>query len=180
MELEEKLTREALDLANQISAMNKKSDEYEVLMDRYQVIMRMLSEETKRINAQQEMQLQAEKLAFEKDRAELESAQKKTEAELKERELAQERELQEQKLQMEQSKIELEGMQERLKADIEERKIDQQKKSKWWEVGLKILGGVVTVGANLASVYCMIRFNNSGETLTSFENKFIFPAKLDR
>ena len=143
MELEEKLKAEAITLANNLDAMSdKKSEAYAITIERYQDVMRMLSEETKRLNSTQEMELQAKKLEVERD------------------------------------KIELESMQKRLEADIEEEKLRQQKKSNWWQAGLKILGGVVAVGANLASVYCMIRFNNSGETLTSFENKFIFPERI--
>lgn len=143
MELEEKLKAEAITLANNLDAMSdKKSEAYEITMERYKDVMRMLSEETKRLNSTQEMELQVKKLEVERD------------------------------------KIELESMQKRLEADIEEEKLRQQRKSNWWQAGLKILSGVVAVGANLASVYCMIRFNNSGETLTSFENKFIFPEKI--
>lgn len=142
MELEEKLKSEAIELANKIAVMNKSSDEYDKTLDRYQTVVRMLDQETKRLNSTQQMELEAKKLEVERD------------------------------------KIELESMQKRLDADIEEEKLKQQKKSNWWQVGLKILGGVVAVGANLATMYCMIRFNNSGETLTSFENKFIFPEKF--
>lgn len=144
MELEEKLKKEALELVNKLSAMDKKSEDYGLIMERYKDVMRLLSEETKRINSNQEMELKAKELDIE------------------------------------QNKIEQEAMQKRLEADLREEELDQKKKSNWWQVGLKVLGGIVTVGANLASVYCMIRFNNSGETLTSFENKFIFPAKLDK
>lgn len=143
MELETKLQEEAITLANNLSSMSdKKSEAYATTLERYQTVMRMLGEETKRLNSTQEVELAARKLEVEKD------------------------------------KIEFESMQKRLEADIEEEKLRQQKKSNWWQAGLKILGGVVAVGANLASVYCMIRFNNSGETLTSFENKFIFPERI--
>lgn len=142
MELEEKLREEAIELANKISSMDPTSDSYEKVMNRYQTVMRMLSEETKRINSNHELELEARKLEFEKDKLEVESEQK------------------------------------RLEAANEEEKLRQQRKSNWWQAGLKILGGVVAVGVNLASVYCMIRFNNSGETLTSFENKFIFPERI--
>lgn len=142
VELEEKLTSEALELANKLEIMDKKSNDYETVLNRYQTVMRMLGEETKRINANQELELQAKKLEVERD------------------------------------KIELESMQKRLDADIEEEKLKQQRKSNWWQAGLKVLGGIVAVGANLATMYCMIRFNNSGETLTSMESKFIFPEKF--
>lgn len=143
MELETKLIDEAIALANKLDIMtDKKSEDYKTTLDRYQTIMRLLSEETKRINENQKMELEAKKLAIEQDR------------------------------------IELEGQRARLNADIEEEKLAQQKKSNWWQVGLKILGGVVTVCANLATVYTMVRLNNSGETLTSFENKFILPDRI--
>lgn len=91
---------------------------------------------------------------------------------------SQQMELEAAKLEIEKDRIELDNQRARLNADIEGEKLKQQKKSNWWQVGLKVLGGIVTVGANLATVYCMIRFNNSGETLTSFENKFIFPDRI--
>ena len=144
MELEEKLKEEAIELANKLAAMDKKSDDYGIIMDRYKDVMWMLSEETKRINSNQEMELKAKELDVERD------------------------------------KLEQDAMQKRLDADLREEELNQKKKSNWWQVGLKILGGVVTVGANLISIYTMIRFNNSGETLTSFENKFIFPSRLDK
>ena len=87
-------------------------------------------------------------------------------------------ELQARKMEIDQEKIEVEAQQKRLEAQLEEERLKQQKRSNWWQIGLKILGGVVTVGVNLATIYTMIRFNNSGETLTSFENKFIFPDKF--
>jgi len=143
MELEEKLKEEAITLANKLENMtDKASDEYQKTLDRYQAVVRMLGEETKRINSTQALELEARKLELEKD------------------------------------KSDREAMQKRYDATIEEEKLKQQKRSNWWQVGLKVLGGVVTVGANLASIYCMIRFNNSGETLTSWENKFIFPEKI--
>lgn len=142
MELESKLIDEAIALANKLEIMEKKSDDYKTTLDRYQTVVKLLSEETKRINSTQQMELEAKKLAIEQDR------------------------------------IELEGQRARLNASIEEEKLVQQKKSNWWQAGLKVLGGVVTVFANLATVYVMIRMNNSGETLTSFENKFIFPDRL--
>lgn len=143
MELEEKLKEEAITLADKLEDMtDKASDEYEKTLDRYQAVVRMLGEETKRINSTQALELEARKLELEKD------------------------------------KSDRDAMQKRYDATIEEEKLKQQKRSNWWQVGLKILGGVVTVGANLASIYCMIRFNNSGETLTSWENKFIFPEKI--
>lgn len=143
MELEEKLKEEAITLANKLEDMtDKASDEYQKTLDRYQAVVRMLGEETKRINSTQALELEARKLELEKD------------------------------------KSDRDAMQKRYDATIEEEKLKQQKRSNWWQVGLKVLGGVVTVGANLASIYCMIRFNNSGETLTSWENKFIFPEKI--
>ena len=143
MELEEKLKEEAITLADKLEDMtDKASDEYEKTLDRYQAVVRMLGEETKRINSTQALELEARKLELEKD------------------------------------KSDRDAMQKRYDATIEEEKLKQQKRSNWWQVGLKVLGGVVTVGANLASIYCMIRFNNSGETLTSWENKFIFPEKI--
>lgn len=143
MELEEKLKEEAITLANKLEDMtDKASDEYQTTLDRYQAVVRMLGEETKRINSTQALELEARKLELEKD------------------------------------KSDRDAMQKRYDATIEEEKLKQQKRSNWWQVGLKVLGGVVTVGANLASIYCMIRFNNSGETLTSWENKFIFPEKI--
>lgn len=142
MELEEKLMSEAIELANKLNSMDKKSEDYGVVLNRYKIIKQMLDDETKRINANQQMELEVKKLEVEKDR------------------------------------IELDAMQKRQQADLEEERLSQQRKSNWWQAGLKILGGVVTVGANLATVYCMIRFNNSGETLTSFENKFIFPDRI--
>lgn len=142
MELEEKLEGEALELANKLADMKPGTEEYTKVLNHYQTVMRMLEDETRRINSNQEIELQVKKLDVERD------------------------------------KIELESMQKRLEADIEEEKLKQSKKSNWWQVGLKVLGGVVAVGANLATMYCMIRFNNSGETLTSFENKFIFPEKF--
>ena len=143
MELEAKLKSEAITLANNLSSMtDKRSEAYAITMQRYQDVMRLLSEETKRLNSTQELELQAKKLEVEKD------------------------------------KVELESMQKRLEADLKEEELRQHRKSNWWAAGLKVLGGIVAVGANLASVYCMIRFNNSGETLTSFENKFVFPEKF--
>lgn len=142
MELEEKLKAEALELANKLSDMNPGTEEYTKVLNHYQTVMRMLEDETRRINSNQEIELQAKKLDVERDKIELES----------------QRMIQE--------------------ADLEEEKLKTQKKSNWWQVGLKVLGGVVAVGANLATMYCMIRFNNSGETLTSMESKFIFPEKF--
>ena len=142
MELEEKLKAEALELANKLSNMNPGTEEYTNVLNHYQTVMRMLEDETRRINSNQEIELQAKKLDVERDKIELESQRMSQEA------------------------------------DIEEEKLKTQKKSNWWQVGLKVLGGVVAVGANLATMYCMIRFNNSGETLTSMESKFIFPEKF--
>lgn len=142
MELEAKLMEESIRLANKLDAMNEESEGYGVVLDRYQTVKRMLDDETKRINANQQMELEAKKLEVEKD------------------------------------KIELDSMQKRLNADIEEEKLKQQKKAHGWDIAKKVIGGIVTVGANAATVYLMIRFNNSGETLTSFENKFIFPDRL--
>ena len=142
MELEEKLKAEAIELANKLSDMKPGTEEYTKVLNHYQTVMRMLEDETKRINSNQEIELQAKKLDVERDKIELESQRMSQEA------------------------------------DLEEEKLKAQKKSNWWQVGLKVLGGVVAVGANLATMYCMIRFNNSGETLTSMESKFIFPEKF--
>lgn len=141
MELEEKLEREAIELANKLDIMDKKSEEYAMVLERYQTVTRMLSEETKRINSNQQLKLEERKLDIEQDR------------------------------------IELDGQRARLNADIEEEKLIQQKKSNWWQIAGKVLGAVLTVGSNLAMVYTMVRMNNSGETLTSMENKFIFPDR---
>lgn len=142
MELEEKLKAEALALANKLSDMKPGTEAYSNVLNHYQTVMRMLEDETRRINSNQEIELQAKKLDVERDKIELESQRMSQEA------------------------------------DLEEEKLKTQKKSNWWQVGLKVLGGVVAVGANLATMYCMIRFNNSGETLTSMESKFIFPEKF--
>ena len=142
MELEEKLMSEAIKLANKLDAMDEKSDNYGIVLDRYETIKKMLDDETKRINSNQQMELEVRKLEVERDR------------------------------------IELDTMQKRLNADIEEEKLKEQKRSHGWDIAKKVIGCAATVVANAATVYLMIRFNNSGETLTSFENKFIFPEKF--
>jgi len=142
MELEQKLMEEALEVANKLSVMDKSGEGYAEMLDRYQTIMKMLDVETKRLNSQEQLKLEAKKLEADKD------------------------------------KTEVDAMQKRLNADLEEEKLKAQKRAHIWDVAKKIIGGVVTVGANAATVYLMIRCNNSGETLTSFENKFIFPDRL--
>lgn len=139
MELEEKLKAEALELANKLDIMDRKSNDYATVLDRYQTVMRMLDDETKRLNSTQQLELEKRKQEMEFERYELELEQK------------------------------LKEMDEELK---------KQRRSNIWQVALKIAGGVVAVAVNLVTMYFMIRFNNSGETLTSMESKFIFPEKI--
>jgi len=82
------------------------------------------------------------------------------------------------KLEIEREKIDQDGEIRRLTALNEEEKTKQQKKSNRWQFAGKILEGVVALGVNLVTVYTMVRINNSGETLTSQEQKFIFPKRL--
>lgn len=144
MELENKLEAEAIELANKLEVMDKKSEDYGTVLSRYQTIMRMLSEETKRVNSNQELQLEARKLDIESD------------------------------------KIELEGQNNRLNADLKEEELAQQKKSNVWGIIGKVAGAALTVGSNLLMIYTMVKMNNSGETLTSFEQKFIYPDRLPK
>ena len=62
--------------------------------------------------------------------------------------------------------------------ELEMEKLKEQKKAHWWELGLKILGGIIVAGGNVAMMLTAIKINNSGETLTSFENKFIYPERF--
>lgn len=87
-------------------------------------------------------------------------------------------ELEAKKLEFEKDKLELEALQKKLEAQLEEEKLKQQKKSNWWAITLKIIGGIIAVLVNLVTMFFMIRFNNSGEGLTSMESKFIFPEKF--
>ena len=104
--------------------------------------MEMLSQESARLNSNQKVELEAKRLEFEKDKLELETLQKK------------------------------------LEAQLEEEKLKQQKRSHGWDITKKIIGGIIAVLVNLITMFFMIRFNTSGETLTSMESKFIFPEKF--
>ena len=143
MELEEKLKAEALVLANRLDAMSDKTSEaYRVMLGHYQDIMRMLDQESSRLNDAQKLELEARKAELERD------------------------------------KVEFESMQKRLEADNETERLKQQRRANWWGMAQTILKGALAAGGNIAMVLLMLRANNSGETLTSFENKFIFPERF--
>jgi len=142
MELEEKLKAEAFELANKLEIMDKKSDDYGTILKRQETIMKMLNEETKRINSTQELTLEAKKLDLEQD------------------------------------KIELERQQNRSNIEIKELEMIQQKKNNAWQTALKILGPFFAGAANIGMIYLMIRANNSGETLNSFELKALRPVEF--
>ena len=82
------------------------------------------------------------------------------------------------RLEIERDKNELNAQQARLSADLEEEKLRQDQKSFVRDVGKELVKGLVWLGVNGLLVYGMIRFNNSGETLTPFENKVINPFRL--
>lgn len=87
MELEEKLKAEALELANKLSDTKPGTEEYTKVLNHYQTVMRMLDDETRRINSNQEIELQAKKLDVERDKIELESQRMSQEADLEEEKL---------------------------------------------------------------------------------------------
>ena len=143
MELEEKLRQQAIDLTNKLESMaDKNSESYKTIVQIQEKTMEMLSQESARLNSNQKAELEAKRLEFEKDKLELETLQKK------------------------------------LEAQLEEEKLKQQKRSHGWDIAKKIIGGIIAVLVNLITMFFMIRFNNSGETLTSMESKFIFPEKF--
>lgn len=82
------------------------------------------------------------------------------------------------RLEIERYKIEVEGERQRLNADIEEEKLRQQRSYWIKDIGKEIVKGIIVILGNGLLAYGMIRFNNSGETLTGFENKIINPLRF--
>lgn len=74
---------------------------------------------------------------------------------------------------------ELDLQQRRLEqeADIEDKKLKAGRWQTAKRIGEKVIGGVVTAAVNLGLIYVTVRLNNAGETLTSFEQKFISPER---
>lgn len=99
---------------------------------------------------------------------------RETERQKKEAEVAQEAK----RLAQEDEKIALEAEKLQQNAEIEEKKLKAGRWATAKQIGLKIVGGIVTVGANALLMYGMIRMNNSGETLTSFEQKLLTTDKI--
>jgi len=91
MELEAKLKEEALALANKLSDTKPGTEEYTKLLNHYQTVMRMLEDETRRINSNQEIELQAKKLDVERDKIELEAQRMSQEADFEEEKLKMQR-----------------------------------------------------------------------------------------
>ena len=89
MEIEAKLKEEALVLANKLSDTKPGTEEYTKLLNHYQTVVHMLEDETRRINSNQEIELQAKKLDVERDKIELESQRMIQEADLEEKKLKQ-------------------------------------------------------------------------------------------
>lgn len=99
---------------------------------------------------------------------------RETERQKKEAEVAQEAK----RLAQEDEKIALEAEKLQQNAEIEGKKLKAGRWATAKQIGLKIVGGIVTVGANALLMYGMIRMNNSGETLTSFEQKLLTTDKI--
>ena len=91
MELEAKLKEEALALANKLSDTKPGTEECTKLLNHYQTVMRMLEDETRRINSNQEIELQAKKLDVERDKIELEAQRMSQEADFEEEKLKMQR-----------------------------------------------------------------------------------------
>lgn len=82
------------------------------------------------------------------------------------------------RLLQEDEKLELEAERLRQNAELEEKKLKAGRWSTAKQIGLKVIGGLVTVAANAALAYSMVRMNNSGESLTSFEQKLLTTDKI--
>jgi pectin methylesterase-like acyl-CoA thioesterase len=64
-----------------------------------------------------------------------------------------------------------------LEAEVERQKLKVERGKFVKEVVVKIVGGIVMFIVNVGTIYTVIRFNNTGETLTSTEMKFISPYR---
>lgn len=65
-----------------------------------------------------------------------------------------------------------------LEIEIEEKKLKEQRRSDWRDIAKKAtFAGLIFLG-NVGVIFASIWANNSGETLNSFQNKFINPGKF--
>lgn len=61
--------------------------------------------------------------------------------------------------------------------EIEEKKLKVEKRSHVWNIVKTVVAGGVMLAVNVGTIIFSVRMNNSGEALTSFQNKFIFPNR---
>lgn len=81
-------------------------------------------------------------------------------------------------LELKEKELDFKRSRSEIELDIEERKLDDQKHARVFEIIVKVVTCVLMVAGNLATILMVVRMNNSGETLTTFESRFIQPEKF--